>query len=61
MHELAASRGDGGEGHRPGGMTRFMSDRLSLVGKIVFGICLTLGKWACVHVFCARVCASGPA
>lgn len=27
-----------------------MSDRLSLVGKIVFGICLTLEKWVSVPV-----------
>lgn len=46
-----------GEGRWPAGTTCLMSDWLSLVGKIVFGICLTLGKCVreCVFV-CVSVC-----
>lgn len=54
MHKPAAARGMW-RGSQAGGMTCFMSDWLSLAGKIVFGICLTLGKWACAHV-CVCVC-----
>lgn len=55
MHEPAARHRDVERGWRPGGMACLMSDCLSLVGEIVFGICLTLGKCVCLFA-CGGVC-----